>query len=392
MRGTLRALAPLAVLVIVLAGIPAVVSAQDEAAQETPQSELTEITYQKVDEQLQVFIRVEGPFTFETLEIQAPLRLVLDFRGVSKISAAPIVEVGDIGISSIRTGQFQPDVARVVFDLADAGPAHSLTQVENGLKVVFWMEGAPAEPPAPVKPLPKVKPVEPPPVRVAAEGRREYFVKVGAGLMLPIVSETTGTQNISLYAESGLITQTLNLNLGWAADLAFGTYLSPSTRVGLGVTLQSAGVTTAIQGEFPDPFVMNDPATVDFSEETIGQTLMNFYVFGLFTLTKSESMEISAGPMLGYARADYGILENFGMTDEVTEDGRTITITDQIFSKDSVSGLSLGVWASGQYALGRNLSLVVDARLFYFNPLHSGLGLRANLSGLDVLAGIQYNF
>jgi len=392
MRGTLRALAPLAVLVIVLAGIPAVVSAQDEAAQETPQSELTEITYQKVDEQLQVFIRVEGPFTFETLEIQAPLRLVLDFRGVSKISAAPIVEVGDIGISSIRTGQFQPDVARVVFDLADAGPAHSLTQVENGLKVVFWMEGAPAEPPAPVKPLPKVKPVEPPPVRVAAEGRREYFVKVGAGLMLPIVSETTGTQNISLYAESGLITQTLNLNLGWAADLAFGTYLSPSTRVGLGVTLQSAGVTTAIQGEFPDPFVMNDPATVDFSEETIGQTLMNFYVFGLFTLTKSESMEISAGPMLGYARADYGILENFGMTDEVTEDGRTITITDQIFSKDSVSGLSLGVWASGQYALGRNLSLVVDARLFYFNPLHSGLGLRANLSGLDVLAGFQYNF
>jgi hypothetical protein len=390
MRRMLKAPATLACLALALVSAAPAISAQEEP----PVSELKEITYQKVDDQLQVFIRIEGPYTFETLEIQAPQRLVLDFRTVSKISAAPIVEVNDVGIASIRTGQFQTDVARVVFDLADKAPAHSLTQVENGLKIVFWMEAAPVEPEKPqpqVKPE-EIKPVEQPPVKAAAAGRRDYFIKLGGGLAIPAVPDTTGAKDITLYAENCPITEIYKLSSSWMADLAFGKYITPTIRVGVGATYQSVNVTTAIQGDFPHPFLMNTPTTVDFPEQTLSQSLLHFYAFGLFTLVRTETIELSAGPMLGYARADYGILESFGMTDEVTADSRTVTITDQIFSTDTVSGLSIGAWVSGQYVIGRDLTLVVDARLFYFNPLHGALGLHTNLSGIDVLAGIQYNF
>ncbi|HEX9902112.1 MAG TPA: hypothetical protein VGB72_04535 [Acidobacteriota bacterium] len=112
---------------------------QPSAPQQTAVSVLKEISFQKVEiaEQLMVTIKVEGPFLIETTELVVSKRLIIDFNSVSMIEAQPITQVNDMGLLNIRTGQFQPTVARVVFDLADNFPSHRISSDKDGVKVVF---------------------------------------------------------------------------------------------------------------------------------------------------------------------------------------------------------------------------------------------------------------
>jgi hypothetical protein len=395
MKTTKKALLSLIALVLALGIAAPAVSAQETG---TP-SEIKEITYQKVDDQLQVFIKIEGPFTFETLEVQAPQRLVLDFHSVTKISAAPVVEVNDVGVTSIRTGQYQPEVARVVFDLGDKAPSHSLTQVENGLKVVFWIQAEPPQEtpkPAEVKEEP-VKPAETKPAEVktekpATEGRRSFFVRVAGGMAFYAMPDTSTTKDLVLYAETGSIKETYSLKTTWNADLVIGKYVTDSIRVGVGASMQSLNETTAIEASIPHPFLVNTPRTVTFPSEELNHSLMNIYVFGLFTLVRTDKFEASLGPMLGSAKADYESLQDFSFEDNSPFASTDIVITDKTIVKESVSGLSAGAWLALQYKVSGNLTLGLDARLVYFNAKVANLGKRANLSTLNLLLGVQYNF
>jgi hypothetical protein len=370
-------------------------SAQQAAAS----SEIKEITFQKVEDQIQVFIKIEGPFTFETLEVQAPQRLVLDFHSVTKISAEPVVEINDLGVTSIRTGQFQPEVARVVFDLAEKAPSHSLTQVENGLKVVFWVQAEqPPEAPKPaeVKEQPVI-PVETKPAEVktetpSTEGRRNFFVRVAGGMAFYAVPDTSTTKEFIVYAETGSVNETYSLKTTWNADLVIGKYITNSIRVGLGASFQALQETPAIEASIPHPFLVNSPRTVTFPSSEIDHSLMNIYAFGLFTLVKTEKFEASLGPMLGYAKADYESLQDFSFEDNSPFAGSDIVITNQTFVKESVSGVSAGAWLALQYQVSPNLALGLDARLVYFNAKSANLGKRANLSTVNLLLGVQYNF
>jgi hypothetical protein len=400
-RRTLTTLTLLVCLGLFLAGAVPAAAGQDQA----PVSSIKDITFQKVDDQLQVLIKIDGPFTFETLEVQEPQRLVLDFKSVSQIQAPPVLEVNDVGVTSIRTGQFQPDVARVVFDLADKAPSHSLTQTEDGLKVVFWTEAAAPQPapPQPVEPKPEpAKPVQPEPAEVkpvpeapaaaTAEAHRGFFVRLAGGLGLPAMPDTTGTRNISLYFETGSLTETNSLKTGYLVDLAVGKYLSPRIRVGLGASVGSANTTAAIVASLPNPFVYNQPREVTFPSTELSNTVMNFYAFGLFTVLRSDKFELSVGPMLGYGTTNYQVLEDFGLTEKSPFTAADVTITDQTFSKDSLSSLTAGAWLAGQYEVGRNIFLTLDARLLYFDAKAETLGHRANLSTIGLLLGFQYNF
>ncbi|MFQ6082975.1 MAG: AMIN domain-containing protein [Candidatus Aminicenantia bacterium] len=104
---------------------------------------LKEINYQKLDTQLEVIIEVEGEFKYETFGLAAPSRLVIDFWPIQKILVEPYTDIHDVGVLRIRVGEFQPQVARVVFDLAERIPSYRITQVENGVKVIFWLEEVP---------------------------------------------------------------------------------------------------------------------------------------------------------------------------------------------------------------------------------------------------------
>jgi len=398
MKTTTKAFLTLIALALCLGIAAPAVSAQETG---TP-SEIKEITYQKVDDQLQVFIKIEGPFTFETLEVQAPQRLVLDFHSVSKISAAPVVEINDMGVTSIRTGQFQPDVARVVFDLGDKAPSHSLTQVEDGLKVVFWIQAEqPQETPKPaeVKEQP-VKPAETKPAEVkevkaekpAAEGRRNWFVRVAGGMALYVVPDTSTNKDLVLYAETGSIKETYSLKTSWNADLVVGKYVTNSIRVGLGASYQALNETTAIEATIPHPFLLNTPRTVTLPSEELDHNLMNIYAFALFTLMKTDKFEAALGPMLGYAKADYESLQDFSFEDNSPFSSTDIVITSTTFTKESISSPSVGAWLALQYQVSGNLTLGLDARLVYINAKVANLGKRANLSSLNLLLGVQYNF
>jgi hypothetical protein len=112
---------------------------QTTAPQQQAVSVLKEISFQKIDiaEQLVVAIKVEGPFLIETTELIVSKRLIIDFNSVSMIEAQPITQVNDLGLLTIRTGQYQPTVARVVFDLADNVPSHRISSDKDGVRVVF---------------------------------------------------------------------------------------------------------------------------------------------------------------------------------------------------------------------------------------------------------------
>lgn len=401
MKTTNKAILSLMALVLALGIAAPAVSAQQAAAA----SEIKEITFQKVEDQIQVFIKIEGPFTFETLEVQAPLRLVLDFHSVTKISAAPVVEVNDMGVTSIRTGQFQPEVARVVFDFGDKAPSHSLTQVENGLKVVFWIQAEqPQETPKPaeVKEQP-VKPAETKPAEVktetsATEGHRNLFVRVAGGMAFYVMPNTSTTKELILYAEAGSLQETYSLKTSWNADLAIGMYVTNSIRVGLGASYQALNETTAIVAAIPHPFLLNTPRTVTFPSEELDHNLMNIYAFALFTLVRTDKFEVALGPMLGYAKGDYESLQDFSFEDNSPFASTDIVITSKTFvtegtgGRPSVSSPSVGAWLALQYKVSDNLYLGLDARLVYINGKVPNLGKRANLSTLNLLFGVQYNF
>jgi hypothetical protein len=112
---------------------------QTTAPEQTMVSVIKEISVQKVEiaDELRVAIKVEGPFLIETTELVVSKRLIIDFHSVSMIEAQPITQVNDLGLLTIRTGQYRPAVARVVFDLADDFPSHRISSDPDGVKVVF---------------------------------------------------------------------------------------------------------------------------------------------------------------------------------------------------------------------------------------------------------------
>jgi hypothetical protein len=129
----------LAAAVILAGAVKAQEPPQAAAPAQEPGSVLKDITYQKVEiaEQLQVLIKIDGPFSVDITELLGTKRLIIDFSSVSAIEAQPIYQVNDMGVLNIRSGQYRPNVARVVFDLADNIPAHSISPGKDGVSVVF---------------------------------------------------------------------------------------------------------------------------------------------------------------------------------------------------------------------------------------------------------------
>lgn len=413
MTKTLKVTAALVGLALLLGSGLSAAQAQQSAPAST--SAIKNIAFEKVNDQIQVTITIDGSFTFETLEVQAPQRLVLDFKGVGQIQAQPVVEINDLGVFSIRTGQFQPDVARVVFDLSDPAPSHSLTQTETGLKVIFWKEAPPAAQPeakpavaqpAPAKPVEtkpaevkpaavkpaEVKPAEEKPAAPAAEGGRPFYVRLAGGVGLAGKPDTKSVQNITLYAESGSLAETYALKTGWLVDFVIGKYITPRIQVGAGISYGSADTTATIVGSLPHPFLMGQPREVTFPSTELKNYAADVYVYALFTLVHSEKFSLALGPTLGYGSAKYKVLQDFAFTDSSPFAAADVTITSQTFADKTASTPTAGAWLQGLYRIGRSLYLSLDARLTYFDAKVETLGHRANLSTVSFLLGLQYDF
>jgi hypothetical protein len=96
---------------------------------------LKSISYQKLDKGLEATILLEGPFVFQTMILTNPNRLAIDFSPVEKIEAELYYEVNAMGVTSLRTGEFAPQIVRVVFDFSDQLLVYEIKKIEGGIVV-----------------------------------------------------------------------------------------------------------------------------------------------------------------------------------------------------------------------------------------------------------------
>jgi len=107
------------------------------------------VQVQKGDSTLEVTLEIQGEYSYQHFELGEPPRLVVEFSPVGEIHTETIQEIYTAGVKNIRTGRFQPQTARVVFDMAEVLPSYEITQVENGIQVKFQaQEDMPAQPEA----------------------------------------------------------------------------------------------------------------------------------------------------------------------------------------------------------------------------------------------------
>jgi hypothetical protein len=141
------------------------------AAAQTETATLKSVQLQRTETELVAQIECEGAFTYQTFEMADPSRLVVEFSPVTKVMTEAAYEAAAFGVSTIRTAQYQPQVARVVFDVVGAFPLYKISQSLNRVIVTFWKTGpAAADAPAAVPAAPVSAPAAAPAVPADIKG------------------------------------------------------------------------------------------------------------------------------------------------------------------------------------------------------------------------------
>lgn len=392
-------------------------------------SELKDIVVQKTGTELQVNVKIQGKFSFEIFELQKPNRLIVDFSSIEKISSEPTIQINDFGVLSVRAGQFQPKVARLVFDLDEKTPLHRISQVEDGLKIIFWHEeaAAQAEPPAAVE---EAKKEEPAPQAIMAEVKepekketlkeatkkeearekieqpkkdvmegleeegKSFFIKVGGGVGLPLSPTTSIQKDLSLYGETGALKQSYKLGTGLLVDLNFGKYIGFGLnylQVGLGFEYYDFKNTETVEMSLPHPFIPNSPRTVSFTGD-LKNKLYNFYLYGLYPLVGADKYSIGVGPVIGFASGKYSSLADFSLEENAPFGSADVAITSKTYTEDSISSIWFGGMASLEYLISPNIALNLDCRVILLSPNIKNLAANAKFSQAQFVLGIKYNF
>ena len=388
-------------LLILACIIASAVAASPLSAQQA--GTLQAISFQKEGDRIIVSIKIDGAFSYEASELAAPQRLVMDFSPIDRIIAAPFLQVDNGGITAIRSGQFKPRTARIVFDLAEKAPAHSVTAVSDGLKIAFWLEAEAAVPPAVKEPAPR--PVREIPQEAVqkvveetppGEGRTGIFVRAGVGLTLMLKPSLSLTREFILYGETGSINETYNYKSALAFDAAIGKYFrlgGTSLKAGLGLTYWRLATEGTFDMSIPHPFLMNSPRTVSFTEtEALKSNLMNFYAFGLFSFLDTGNFSIWFGPVVGLSIGKVRTLGDWDLEDKSPFASADVSLTNIVAAEDSITELLFGADLSLELSLGRKLALVLDTKMLYLNPNLSNLGHRANLLQVQPTLSLQVSF
>jgi len=388
---------------------------QHVMANSAPQgvSELKSISYQEADKQLQVMIKVQGNFSFEIFELRQPNRLVLDLTSVGKISSEPSLQINELGVLTVRAGQFQPGVARVVFDLDEKSPLHRISQVEDGVKVIFWQEGTPApaqakeeavevkkkEPPAKKETLTEAKKIKPAKTAVRETAptvgkERSFFVQLGGGIGIPLSSTTQIQKDLILYGETGSYSESYKLKSSPLFELGVGKYMKvgeKGIRLTLGLGYSQFKYTETLDLTIPHPFVPDSPRTVSAADE-LKNNLYYFYLSGTYPVLTTDKLSLWVGPVLGYASGKYTSLQDFSIEDNPPYTSADVTISSMTHVDETISSLLVGGLVNLEYLVGSNISLNLDCRLVYFSPKVNNLNLNVKLSSLQFLLGLKYDF
>jgi hypothetical protein len=386
-------------LIIALIASAALAAAAPLSAQAA--STLKEISLAREDGKIIISVKIDGKFTYETSTLSMPRRLVLDLTPVDKITAQTFIPVDAAGVVSVRAGQYKPQTARLVFDLAEQNPAQSVGTQEGGMKVTFWLEGeaaavkAPSRP-APVREIPKEEITKVQDEPSTGDSRLGFFARAGAGLSVFLKPALTVNREFSLYGETGSVAETYTLSNGIAFDLSLGKYFRlghSRMKAGVGFTswkLAPEGVFTA---SLPHPFQSNAFRTVTFGETTaLESQMISFYGYVLFPFLDTESFSIFFGPLLGYASGKYISLQDFDIAEKSPFTSADVTVSGPTYFEDAISELIFGASLNLELSLGKSFSLVFDTKMLYLNPKLTNLGKRTNLFHLQPALGFQLSF
>ena len=378
------------------------------AAQEATEQVFVEsISTKVVDTHLEVLIKVRGAYTFETFDLAAPKRLVVDIKPSERNECEPVLSINTHGVLRIRTGQFQTQVSRVVFDLMDEKPSSRISSDAEGIKVSFWVETpgaqpvfkeveqesraerpavAPAKPPAPVTTAAR-RPV----AREMVVGERGTYVQVAGGGALFPKADSLVERTFDVYGESGSLTETyrskfsLLFDASLSRDFPLGANM---VRGGLGANLLLHKETMLLDLSVPSPVAENSPRTVTY-EEPISNTVLNFYAFAQFPLLRKPKFNLWAGPVLGFATGKFTLIEDFEIEDKPPFSNADVSVGSTTPLEESISGPTFGARLSFEYLLSPKMSLFLNGNFTYFGPSSESLEIRLNYMQAQLLLGLQ---
>jgi hypothetical protein len=363
-------------------------------------SELKEITYQRDGTKLVVQILVDGTFSHEILALDFPRRLVLDFTPVVKINAAPYTQIDDVGVLAIRTGQFNAQTARVVFDLADRTPSYSLAPLPGGFRISFWLEGG-------EEPLPQIPPREAAkPARVPAKveearewpaeapsgpRRTNFFAGARGGAAFLLKPQLLNANEFILFGETGSLEETYDYKAGPIVDVFAGKYFN-NIKAGVGLTIWSLKQENTFSLSVPHPFQANTPREVSFASGQLKNAMLNIYAFAEYSFFDSENFGVWAGIIAGLTKGAFQTLDDFDQTENPPYAASDVVVSNVTYVEDTYTDLLFGGLLTFEYRMSHLISLVFEAKMLYSNPKILSLGARANYLQVQPVLGLQFNF
>jgi type IV pilus secretin PilQ/predicted competence protein len=165
-------------------------------------------------DRVEVKIAADGQLRYKAFRLESPSRLVVDLDGVRNAAARSTVTVDDDVVKRVRVAQFQPNVARVVVDLAQK-TEYDIREEGGELFISFGgsapvhetrvTESAPVvSTPAPVQVAPvHVAAVEPPAPKVESSPAPASYVANDIPAQVAVVATDAPAWNVPPPASAG---------------------------------------------------------------------------------------------------------------------------------------------------------------------------------------------
>jgi len=359
---------------------------------------LKEISYHRDGDKFVVDVIVDGAFSHEILVLNFPRRLVLDLTPVEKIAVPPHTSVDNLGVLNIRTGQFSPRTARVVFDLDERTPAHGVSPIPSGVRVTFWYEGGePPLPPPPPAGAVKTEPAKVPETRPAPVEeprgpiRSDFFLGARGGAALLLKSQLSRESAFSLFGETEALLENYTNTSGPVLDFVAGKYFH-KIKAGAGLTIWSLKQKGEFGLSIPHPYLMNSPRDVSFLSDPLKSGQLNVYAFVEFAFYDSESFSVWAGVLAGLSKGAFQSLNDYDYSESSPYTASDIVISNVTYVEEAFTELLFGGTLAFEYRFNRALSVVLETKMMYANPKIPNLGLRANFLQVQPVLGLQVNF
>jgi opacity protein-like surface antigen len=153
------------------------------------------IGYVKTDAGLEISVRIDGGYLHQTSALSSPNRLVIDVAPTSRVEARPAYDVNAFGVTTIRTGQYEAQISRVILDFSGPIPAYDIQKTASGLLITIGIAPKATEkiaaPTGEKRPAPKEE-VEAPAAEAEGPAIAPAFYNTTAGIMIGTYKNDSG--------------------------------------------------------------------------------------------------------------------------------------------------------------------------------------------------------